>query len=61
MNEWAAAASISPRTARGLIAAGKGPPSVKLSNNRVGIRVRDHRGWLAARTRKRAAQEILGA
>jgi hypothetical protein len=55
MAEWAAAASISPRTARELIAAGKGPPYVELSDGRIGIRVCDHRDWLAARTRKRAA------
>jgi hypothetical protein len=47
MSEWAVAASISPRTARELIAAGKGPPVVELSDNRIGIRVCDHREWLA--------------
>jgi hypothetical protein len=52
--EWAKEASISPRTARELIASGRGPRVVELSPNRLGIRVCDHREWLAARTRKRA-------
>ena len=52
MSEWAEAASISPRTARELIATGKGPRVVELSPNRLGIRVCDHREWLAERTRK---------
>jgi hypothetical protein len=60
MNEWAAAAGISPRTARELVAAGK-VPFVQLSHNRIGIRACDHRDWLEARTRKREAREILGA
>jgi len=50
--EWAEAASISPRTARELVAAGKGPPVVELSPNRLGVRVCDHRKWLAERTRQ---------
>ena len=52
MSEWAEAASISPRTARELIATGQGPRVVQLSENRLGIRVCDHREWLAERTRK---------
>jgi hypothetical protein len=54
MAEWAVAASISPRTARELIASGRGPRVVELSQGRIGIRVCDHREWLAARTRKSA-------
>jgi hypothetical protein len=49
--EWADAASISQRTARELIASGRGPRVVELSPNRLGIRVCDHREWLAERTR----------
>jgi predicted DNA-binding transcriptional regulator AlpA len=49
--EWAQASSISQRTARELIASGAGPRVVELSPNRLGIRVCDHREWLAARTR----------
>jgi predicted DNA-binding transcriptional regulator AlpA len=51
MKEWAEAAGISLRTARELISTGAGPPVVELSPNRLGIRVCDHRAWLAARTR----------
>jgi predicted DNA-binding transcriptional regulator AlpA len=54
VSEWADAASISPRTARELIATGKGPKVVELSANRVGVRLCDHRKWLAERTRKQA-------
>jgi hypothetical protein len=53
--EWAKEASISPRTARELIASGRGPRVVELSPNRLGIRVCDHRAWLASRIRKAAA------
>jgi predicted DNA-binding transcriptional regulator AlpA len=51
--EWADAASISLRTARELLATGEGPPVIELSPNRLGIRVRDHREWLAARTKRK--------
>jgi predicted DNA-binding transcriptional regulator AlpA len=54
MAQWAEAASISPRTARELVASGKGPKVVQLSDNRVGVRLCDHRKWLAERTRKQA-------
>jgi hypothetical protein len=49
--EWAKLANISPRTARDVIARGDGPKVVQLSHKRFGIRVCDHREWLAARTR----------
>jgi hypothetical protein len=52
MAQWAEAASISPRTARELVATGKGPKVVELSANRMGVRVCDHRQWLAERTRR---------
>lgn len=51
--EWAREASISPRTARELIASGNGPSVVELSPNRLGIRVCDHRAWLAGRTKRK--------
>jgi predicted DNA-binding transcriptional regulator AlpA len=53
--EWAKLACISPRTARDVIARGDGPKVVQLSNKRIGIRVCDHREWLAARTRNSTA------
>jgi len=51
--EWAKEASISPRTARELIATGRGPRVIELSPNRLGIRVCDHREWLKEHTRNR--------
>jgi predicted DNA-binding transcriptional regulator AlpA len=56
LQEWAKEASISLKTARNMIERGDGPPVVELSPNRLGIRVCDHRAWLAARTRRRAAR-----
>jgi hypothetical protein len=53
--EWAKAASLSERTAKDIIERGQGPKIVQLSAGRIGIRVCDHRAWLAARTRKTAA------
>jgi predicted DNA-binding transcriptional regulator AlpA len=50
--QWAKLAGISERTGRDIIARGDGPKIVQLSENRIGIRVCDHREWLAARTRK---------
>jgi predicted DNA-binding transcriptional regulator AlpA len=50
--QWAAEIGISMRTARDLLASGNGPPVVELSPNRVGIRVCDHRAWLAERTKR---------
>jgi hypothetical protein len=55
LSEWAELASISPRTARDVIARGDGPKVVQLSHKRLGIRVCDHREWLAARTRNSKA------
>ena len=52
--EWAEKASISLKTARELIERGEGPKVVQLSENRIGIRVCDHRAWLLQRTRKAA-------
>jgi hypothetical protein len=54
--EWVKAAGISYKGGRYLIDHGDAPPIVQLSPNRIGIRVCDHRAWLAARTRKRPAK-----
>jgi predicted DNA-binding transcriptional regulator AlpA len=51
VSQWAEEAAISVRTAYELLKAGQGPRVVDLSENRIGIRVCDHRAWLAARTR----------
>jgi predicted DNA-binding transcriptional regulator AlpA len=53
--EWAKLAGFSEKTGREVIDSGKGPLTVQLSPNRIGVRVCDHRAWLAARTRKTAA------
>jgi hypothetical protein len=53
--EWAKLAGFSEKTGREVIDSGKGPLTVQLSPNRIGVRVCDHRAWLAARTRKIAA------
>jgi hypothetical protein len=53
--EWAKLAGFSEKTGREVIDSGKGPLTVQLSPNRIGVRVCDHRAWLAARTRKHAA------
>jgi predicted DNA-binding transcriptional regulator AlpA len=50
--QWAKLAGLSERTGRDIIARGDGPKIVQLSENRIGIRVCDHREWLTTRTRK---------
>jgi predicted DNA-binding transcriptional regulator AlpA len=50
--QWAKLAGLSERTGRDIIERGDGPKVVQLSANRIGIRVCDHREWLAAKTRK---------
>jgi predicted DNA-binding transcriptional regulator AlpA len=50
--QWAKLTGLSERTGREIIERGEGPKVVQLSPNRIGIRVRDHREWLASRTRK---------
>ena len=52
--QWAKLAGLSERTGREIIERGDGPKVVQLSPNRIGIRVCDHREWLAARIRKNA-------
>jgi predicted DNA-binding transcriptional regulator AlpA len=49
--QWAKLASLSERTAREVIERGDGPKVVQLSPNRIGVRLCDHREWLAARTK----------
>jgi predicted DNA-binding transcriptional regulator AlpA len=55
VKEWAKLADISERTAYELIERGDSPPVVQLGERRIGIRVCDHRAWLTARTRRKAA------
>jgi predicted DNA-binding transcriptional regulator AlpA len=55
VKEWAKEAGISLKTAQNLIARGEGPLVVELSPNRLGVRICEHRAWLAARTRRRSA------
>ena len=50
--QWAKLAGLSERTGRDIIERGVGPKVVQLSPNRIGIRVCDHREWLAAKIRK---------
>jgi hypothetical protein len=49
--EWTALAGISPRTGRRLLASGRGPAIVRLSDKRMGVTVGAHRQWLATRER----------
>ncbi|MEJ5234119.1 MAG: hypothetical protein WHV64_18110 [Geminicoccaceae bacterium] len=42
-------------TFRRLIARGEGPPVVRISPRRIGVRIGDLRAWLAARTARPAA------
>jgi hypothetical protein len=41
---------LSEPTARRVCKAGSGPPVVRLSARRLGVRLGDHRAWLKART-----------
>ena len=53
--DWCAACGISEDTGRRLIANGEGPPIVRLSARRIGIRRKDNRAWLDARTERSQA------
>ncbi|MBM4298301.1 MAG: hypothetical protein FJ143_11235 [Deltaproteobacteria bacterium] len=53
--EWIEAAKISDATGRRILKGPDGPPVIELSPRRIGIRVSDHRKWLEARTRAKAA------
>jgi predicted DNA-binding transcriptional regulator AlpA len=50
IREWAQLANVSHRTAKRLLAAGEGPPLLKLSERCRGIRLSDHNAWLASRS-----------
>jgi predicted DNA-binding transcriptional regulator AlpA len=49
--EWARLNGISWETARQLFKDGKGPRTIQMSPNRVGVRVRDNREWQEQRLR----------
>jgi hypothetical protein len=51
--EWSYLNGFSPRTGRRICAAGDGPPIVRLSKQKIGIRVADNARWQASRARKR--------
>jgi predicted DNA-binding transcriptional regulator AlpA len=57
VKEWAKEAALPVRSAYEMISKGEGPPVVELSPNRIGIRVCDHRAWLAARTRSKTVRK----
>jgi len=46
---------LSEPTARRICKSGNGPPLVRLSARRLGIRLGDHRKWVAERTGRTAA------
>jgi hypothetical protein len=50
LSEAAGKLHVSITTLRRLIAAGEGPPVLRLSARRLGIARRSRRAWLAART-----------
>jgi predicted DNA-binding transcriptional regulator AlpA len=52
--EAAQACGISVATLRRAVAAGKGPPLIRLSERRIAYRIRDLRAWLDANTEARA-------
>jgi hypothetical protein len=43
--QWIELNGISPATGRRILAGGKGPKILRLSDRRIGIRVRDNREW----------------
>ncbi len=45
IKQWAEINSISLATARRIISRGEGPPIIKISPRRIGIRIRDNRLW----------------
>jgi predicted DNA-binding transcriptional regulator AlpA len=47
---WCSERGFSESTGRRLIDSGEGPAVVRLSARRIGIRRKDNRAWLAART-----------
>lgn len=49
---WCAERGFSEATGRRLVASGDGPPIVRLSARRIGVRRKDSRAWLEARTER---------
>jgi hypothetical protein len=49
--EWCVAAGVSERTGRRILASGTGPAVVRLSDNRMGVRVGAHKVWVSSRER----------
>lgn len=43
--QWCALNNFSAATGRRVLAAGAGPPVIRLSSRRIGIRLRDNRAW----------------
>jgi predicted DNA-binding transcriptional regulator AlpA len=54
LREWAELTSLSLPTAKEILSSGNGPPVVKVSPRRIGIRYGDHCAWLDAKVRGRA-------
>jgi predicted DNA-binding transcriptional regulator AlpA len=52
--EWCRRCGFSEATGRRLLASGRGPRVVRLSERRIGIRERDHLAWLEIRSRPNA-------
>ena len=48
--EWCKRVGVSEKTGRRLLASKKGPRVTRLSENRIGIRERDHLAWLDSRS-----------
>jgi hypothetical protein len=48
-HEWCGAAGFSSATGRRVLKAGNGPPITRLSERRIGIRMRHHLAWLDSR------------
>jgi predicted DNA-binding transcriptional regulator AlpA len=51
VRQWAALITVSLPTAKRMIKNGDAPKIIQLSAKRIGIRVGDHRAWLAAQER----------
>jgi hypothetical protein len=47
---WCQRIGVSPATGRRLLSSGEGPRITRLSERRIGVRERDHRAWLDARS-----------
>ena len=54
-HSWCEAKNISPATGKRILKSGEGPAIVRLSARRIGIRRRDDRAWLKARTERPSA------